>query len=65
MYRFFLGLSILESRLYLRIKHLYEEKARSYHMNVEMKNAVGQRRWNITSQDLKVCDVEIKSYRLS
>ena len=53
--------SLLETRLALRIKQSYDQQARAYRISWEIKkNAIDRRRWNITSQERKVCNLEIE-----
>ena len=55
--------SLLESRIALRIKHPYEEQTRVYLINCEGKNAIGGRRWNIATEERKICDTKIEILR--
>ena len=49
-----------ESRLALRIKHSYEEASPVVSYKLRDKNAIGRQGWNITTQERRICDVEIE-----
>ena len=37
--------------------HSYEEQARAYRISWEIKNTIDGRKWNISIQERKVCDM--------
>ena len=54
---------VFESRLALRIKHWGASTGVTY--KLRDKNAIVLRRWNITTQERKLCDVEIENYYIT